>query len=324
MSVEDIDASGHREFDNHARVVRISDPDSGLVAFVSIHRKHNGHPSLGATRFWKYKSEDHALRDALRLSQLMSDKSVCAGFEYGGAKAVIMDNGYEDRDAVLSAYARAVEELGGLFVTGSDVGVTDEDLDLMKQHTNHIIGKGIDSGYYTALGVFYAMQTLLEKIHGDSEISGRTFAVQGLGSTGMNLLKLLLDAGASRVFVSDIDEGKLQAAVGLSDAVSGVSHTEIHAQDVDIFAPCALAHTVSRHTVDSIGAKAIVGAANNQLKNSTVARALFDKGVLYAPDYIVNAGGIMSVADEFTYGEFDKRRVKESIHNIKSRVSSFF
>ncbi|MCK5027888.1 MAG: hypothetical protein KAS07_05710, partial [Candidatus Pacebacteria bacterium] len=182
-----------REFDNHERVIRLYDPEIGLSGFIAIHKRRGNKPCLGATRLWRYSSEDDALNDALRLSRLMTHKSALAGLPYGGAKAVLIESPkmLKNREKVFSRYGQVIERLGGIFVTGSDVGVNNEDVLIMRNNSNYIIGADVPAGYYTALGVMEGIYAVLEELYGSSNIEGRSFAIQGLGKTGFELFKLL-------------------------------------------------------------------------------------------------------------------------------------
>src|SRR3989338_2882294 len=198
------------EFDNHTLVARIDDTSVGLRGYIAIHR-NRGAPSLGATRLWAYATEEEALRDALRLSRLMSYKSALAGLPYGGAKATIIASpeALRDRAALFKAYGKKVNELMGQFVTGTDVGVDEADLQAMKESTSFVIGSGVNSGYFTAQGVYYGIQEAFRHLYGSPDIKGHTFAIQGVGKTGGELLQLLYD-DAAQIVIADINEERLR------------------------------------------------------------------------------------------------------------------
>ena len=310
------------EFDGHERVVALSDESVGLSGFIAIHRQQGAYPSLGATRLWQYDSAESAVRDALRLSRLMSYKSAMAGLPYGGAKAVLMEpeGGIGDRSAFFHTYAERVNELEGAFVTGSDVGVDNADLEVLTAHSAFIIGNGVDAGYYTARGVYMGIGVCLERIFGTSSVVGRRFAVQGLGKTGSELVRLLSEARAGEVFVCDIDPERVTTIVSQFPEVRVVDPDRIHAQDVDVLCPCALSHTITRRTVYDLRCRAIVGSANNQLEHETLGSTLHERGVYYAPDYVVNSGGMISVVDQFEHGAHDSVRIEAKLAALVVRL----
>ncbi|MFA4831387.1 MAG: Glu/Leu/Phe/Val dehydrogenase dimerization domain-containing protein [Patescibacteria group bacterium] len=313
------------EFDGHEEVYKMEESDVGLIGFIAIHRKRNSHPSLGATRFWKYDSEENALRDALRLSRLMSYKSAIAGLPYGGAKAVIMRNrkAIDNRSKLFKVYIKAVNDLNGAFITGSDVGVVQRDLDIMASESPHVIGVNTDAGYYTALGVLYAIKSVLGQVNGSSEIGGRRFAIQGVGKTGGALLGLLYDQ-ASKIFISDIDGRIIEEAIDKFPAVEVVDPSDIHKQEVDVFCPCALSHVINERAIDEFKCKGIAGAANNQLNGGKAGYALFEKNIIYAPDYVANCGGLISVVDEFLNKKHNKERIIDQLKEVDGRLGIIF
>lgn len=310
----------YAEFDNHFLVQPISAPGVGLEGYICIHKKRTVHPSLGATRLWKYDTKEEALRDALRLSRLMSFKSALAGLPYGGAKAaLIMPPGGLNGNRVdfFKAYAEEVNKLNGKFVTGTDVGVADQDLSIMRQVTQNVIGESIDSGYYTAWGIYYCLEVLFSALYGSAAFSGRSFAIQGLGKTGMSLLKLLADNGARIIYVADINQAVVKEAEEKYPFIKPVKHDEIHKQAVDVYCPCALGGALNLTTVNELHCKSIVGSANNQLADPQIGLMLYRKKIIYAPDYLVNAGGIISVVDEYEYKKDSNiDRIKQKIKKI--------
>lgn len=312
------------EFDNHALVVPIEDVFVGLKGFIVVHRDR-GAPSLGATRLWIYASEKEALRDALRLSRLMSYKSALAGLPYGGAKAVLIHSpgALTDRAAFFRAYAQRVDELVGQFVTGTDVGVNNTDLQVMREATPFVIGDGVNSAYFTAIGVLYGIQESLKYRSGSPEIAGKSFAIQGVGKTGLELLKLIYDE-AGEIFVTDINPGRIALARHFFPKVQVVSPAEIHTQAVEVFAPCALAHALTGATVPELRCKIVAGSANNQLQQEKLGAQLLSRGILYAPDYVINAGGLISVVDQFTNTTHDPDRIKQQLLKIPQSLRGIF
>jgi leucine dehydrogenase len=236
------------EFDNHKLVSFIHDPKTGLKGFIAIHRGGLNNPALGATRLWEYESETDALRDALRLSKLMSYKSALAGLKYGGAKAALMipKGGIKNRKEFFNAYAQRINFLSGRFVTGTDVGVEDEDVREMRRETPYVIGAKVDPAYYTAIGVYNGIQAALKEKFGSEKISGRSFAIQGIGKVGMDVLKLLYK-DTHKIFIADIDEKRAKLAKKLYPKVKIVPPLAIHKQEVDVFAPCALSRVKDGH-----------------------------------------------------------------------------
>lgn len=287
------------EFDRHSAVFELQDPGAGLQAFVAFHRENPGKPSFGATRFWSYASKGEALQDALRLSRLMSYKSALAGLPYGGAKGVIvMPEGDFDRAEILAAYAKAVSKLNGRFVTGTDVGMYQEDLYNMKAVANSFVGLTVDPTFYTGLGLSHALKVCLTEAFENSQLGGRTFAIEGLGKVGVEFLKRIYD-DAKKIFVCDIDETRVQEVQKNFPRVEAVSPGEIHALAVDVYSPCAVSHSLNSRTLPQLKCRIILGGANNQLEHEDIGKALERSGILYAPDYVVNAGGLMSVAAEY-------------------------
>ncbi len=229
------------EFDNHKLVNFVFDPENNLKGFIAIHRGGNSTPALGATRLWAYPSETEVLRDALRLSRLMSYKSAMAGLKYGGAKAVLMETpgALKNREKFFRAYAKRVNDLKGQFVTGTDVGVSDEDVKVMKQETPYVIGSQVDPAHYTAVGVVRGIKAALKKTFGNEKITGRSFAVQGMGKVGSRILEILYPE-ATAITIADIDAEKVREIKRRFPKVKVVPTEMIHSVVADVFAPCAL------------------------------------------------------------------------------------
>ena len=314
-----------REFDNHERVIRLYDPEIGLSGFIAIHKRRGNKPCLGATRLWRYSSEDDALNDALRLSRLMTHKSALAGLPYGGAKAVLIESPkmLKNREKVFSRYGQVIERLGGIFVTGSDVGVNNEDVLIMRNNSNYIIGADVPAGYYTALGVMEGIYAVLEELYGSSNIEGRSFAIQGLGKTGFELFKLL-SKEAKTIMVADMNEDTIAKVKKIRSDVKVIQPSEIHIQKVDVFCPCALNHSINKGTISGISCKAVAGAANNQLESKEMGDLLHEKNILYAPDYVVNSGGLISVVDQFENKTILASRIKEKVKEIQKTLGIIF
>lgn len=286
----------------HEQTVFCRDDATGLRAIISIHSTRLG-PALGGTRFYPYRSESAALTDALRLAQGMTLKAAAAGMPLGGGKAVIIgDPATLKTPALLRAYGRFIERLGGRYVTAADVGTTSDDLDVIGSQTRHVVGRSEvaggsgDSGLSTATGVFYTMQSAAESVWGQAGLAGRTVGVEGAGKVGFHLTRLLLDAGAF-VSVSDTAQAALDRVRGLFGDQVQVLPT-VNDAEVDVYAPCALGASLTPKSVGQLRAKVVCGAANNQLLTGEVDALLAERGITWIPDYIANAGGLIQVGGE--------------------------
>jgi len=284
----------------HEQVVFFSDPSVGLRAIVAIHSTALG-PSLGGTRFHPYADEASALTDVLRLSQAMSYKSATAGLDLGGGKAVILGDPPRDKsEALFEAYGAFIERLGGHYITTEDVGTTVADMTVIARSTRWVTGTPVEAGGSgdpspaTAVGVFEAMRAAAERLWGDGDLAGRHVAVSGVGKVGSALVGHLLDAGA-RVTVADVNEA---AVAALGDRVTVVAPEKVHAVECDIFAPCALGGVLNDTTIPDLACAAVVGSANNQLGTPEHGRMLHEAGILYVPDFVANAGGVINIAFE--------------------------
>jgi len=317
-----------QEFDNHEFVIALTDETTGLRAFVGVHNTNLG-TALGGTRFRQYNSEDDAAKDVLNLSRAMSYKCAMANLPYGGGKAVIMADENLDRELLLTSYARLIEKLRGLFKTGTDVGITDEDVVHMAKSTSHMLGVvvadrgGLSTSKVAALGVFYGIKAALEHMYEEVDFTDKKVAIKGVGKLGAELARLVIEAGGS-VVISDVNAAACQDVATSLKNVTIVSNDEIHTQEVDVYAPCALGGEFTKKTVAELNCKAIVGGANNQLETEAIGQIIHDRGILYAPDYIANAGGLIYVADELEKNGFDKHRVLERTATIQETLSLVF
>lgn len=309
----------HPDFDDHEGVYMASDPASGLKAIIAVHSTYRG-PSAGGTRFWSYADDEAALKDALRLSKAMSYKNAMADIPHGGGKGVILrPSGEFDREALFAAYGRAVNQLGGSYYAAEDVGVSPDDMENVKTGTNFVAG--LDSGKnasgdpspITADGVFRCLKVAAQETFGSSDLKQLRVAVQGLGHVGYALCQHLSKAGAKLV-VADINTGAVKRAEAELGA-SAHNPDTIHAADVDIFAPCALGGVINEKSVGDIKAGIVGGAANNQLSTSEMGEALRARDILYCPDYVINAGGIINVAAELS-GDFNPEWVEGKLDGI--------
>jgi leucine dehydrogenase len=308
----------------HERVLLAADPETGLKAILAVHSTARG-PAFGGCRFWTYDNELAALNDALRLSQGMSLKNALADLPFGGGKAVIIKPaGTFDRPALFAAFGRAVQSLAGAYITAEDVGTTTADMLGMQAHTQFVSGIpragafGGDPSPKTAWGVFVAIEAGVREVLGRASLDGVRVALQGLGAVGWHLAEFLHKAGAKLV-VADIDPAKVARAVEQFGATA-VGIDAILAADVDVLAPCALGATLNAQSLPTLRARLIAGAANNQLATAADGDALQARGICYLPDYLVNAGGIVSVAREYR-GEGEEQAVMAEVSQIAGRVT---
>lgn len=314
----------HPSFDNHEKVLFASDEQTGLKAIIGVHSTVSG-PACGGCRMWTYPSSAEALNDTLRLSQGMSYKNIMAGLPIGGGKSVIMKPaGNFDRVALFEAFGRAVESLNGAYISAEDVGVSPADMMAVRRFTKHVVGlpEGKDASGdpspVTAEGVFRGMKVCIERGLGKTDLSGVTVAIQGAaGHVGSYLSGHLAKAGA-KLIITDINvEGleRLKAEYGAT--IVGLD--EIYDQDVDVFAPCALGAVINPDTIGRIKAKIIAGAANNQLATRDMGAEIMKRGIIYAPDYVLNAGGIINVMGEIA-GDFDPAWVQGKLAGLEQTL----
>jgi leucine dehydrogenase len=279
----------------HEQVVFCNDAASGYRGIIAIHSTRLG-PAVGGTRFWNYTTEEEAVVDALRLSRGMTYKCAAAGVPLGGGKSIIIgDNKTRDREKVFRAHGRFVERLGGRYITAEDVGTSPADMELIALETSYVgglSGKGGDPSPWTGLGVFRAMQAAAQHRWGSDNLRGKLVAVQGCGNVGYNLARELHAAGA-RLIVSDVDPVKVKLFSEEFDAAIA-SPEEIYSVEADVFAPCALGGIINDRTIAQLKAEIVCGAANNQLLEGRHGEAVEARGILYAPDYVANAGGVLS------------------------------
>jgi leucine dehydrogenase len=312
------------EFDNHAIVSRITDAATGLRGYIAIHDTTLG-PAVGGTRFWHYKNEEEALRDALRLSRAMTYKCAIAGVPYGGGKAVLMAPTADAKksEAYLAAYARELQFFAGRFFTGEDVGITERDIEVLASHSGSIIGRPAIGGLparYAALSVFRGIETAAREVFGFPSLLRKSVAIKGLGNVGMELAGLLHEAGVE-LTAADIDEKRVREAKRRFPGIHIVSSARIHKESVDVYAPCALGSEFTNVTARQVRAKIICGAANNQLENARIGTLLARRGILYIPDYAANAGGLISVVDELDVEGYSEKRVLNRVDGMRSIIS---
>ncbi|MBF4768663.1 Glu/Leu/Phe/Val dehydrogenase [Nocardioides agariphilus] len=302
----------------HEQVVFCNDPASGLRAIIALHSTALG-PGLGGTRFYPYGSTDEALRDVLNLARGMTYKNALAGLDLGGGKAVIIGDPSTDKsEELLRAYGRFVQSLNGRYLTACDVGTYSVDMDVVARESRFVTGRTVanggagDSSVLTAYGVFQGMRASAEAVWGEPTLAGRTVGIAGVGKVGRHLVRHLTDDGA-RVVVTDVNaEALLRVSEEFPD-VKGVSSTKsLLAERLDVYSPNALGGALTDEVVETLTAKIVCGGANNQLAHAGVEKRLEERGILYAPDFCVNSGGVIQVADELHGFDFERAKQRAS------------
>jgi len=318
----------HPDFDQHESVHFFADPATGLKLIIAVHSTALG-PAGGGCRRWVYANEADAITDVLRLSRGMTYKCAVAGLNYGGGKAVIMASEAAPKTPeLLAALGRAIDSLGGAYVTAEDVGMTENDMRMVQQETAYVSGlpqdsgrAGGDPGPWTALGVYLGLKATAQHKLGTDTLKGVRVAVQGVGSVGGGLCHYLAKEGAE-IFVADVNQANLDI-VRRDVPVTVLSPDDLIAADVDVLAPCALGKILNARSIPTIRAKVVAGAANNQLEVDADGQALADRGILYAPDYVINGGGITSCCFEYFGAESDQE-TRESIEQIPQRLLDIY
>jgi len=318
----------HPEFDQHEAVHQAFDAKTGLATIIAIHSTALG-PAAGGCRRWEYADSADALTDVLRLSRGMTYKTAIAGLPFGGGKAVILAHPDAPKTPELfAAYGRTVDSLGGRYITAEDVGMTVADMHEVARHTQHVSGlaqegqaAGGDPSPWTALGVFHGIQAAVRARLQQDSLKGLRIAVQGVGNVGFNLCGLLHEAGAT-LLVADVNDANLKR---VADAmpVTVVAPADILFSDVDVLAPCALGHLFDVDTIARLKAPVIAGGANNQLATEADGERLRERGILYAPDYVINGGGIISVSHEHRGGS-TASEVRADVEKIPQRLDTIF
>ncbi len=312
---------GQLSFDNHEQIVFCNDEDTGLKAIIGIHNTTLG-PALGGTRMWQYKSEWDALNDVLRLSRGMTYKSAITGLNLGGGKAVIIgDAKTQKNDDLMRKFGEYVNSLSGKYITAEDVGMETRDMDIIREVTPHVtgvseaIGGSGNPSPVTAYGVYMGMKAAAKYKFGTEKLEGKKVLVQGVGHVGETLVKHITDEGA-QVILNDINEARLEE-LSKKYGANVVLGNDIYGLDIDIYAPCALGATVNDNTIAQLNAKVIAGAANNQLADELKhGRMLQERGIAYAPDFLINAGGIINVyAEVVGYDKAESIKRTENIYN---------
>lgn len=320
MIFEHLDTYGHEQ------VVYCHNKDAGLKAIIAIHNTVLG-PALGGTRMWPYKTEEDALNDVLRLSRGMTYKNAVAGLNIGGGKAVIIGDPSTDKsEALFRSFGQFVESLGGRYITAEDVGINVNDMEFVFRETEYVTGVhqvhggSGDPSPFTAYGTLQGLMATLNRKFGDEEVGNYSYAVQGLGHVGMEFVKLLKERGA-KIFVTDINKTLIDKAVEEHGA-EAVGSDEIYNVNANVYSPCALGGTINEQTLPRLKAKIICGAANNQLATNAIGDEVEKRGILYAPDYAVNAGGVMNVSLEID--GYNRERAMRMMRTIYHNVGRIF
>ncbi|GLC88780.1 branched-chain amino acid dehydrogenase [Lysinibacillus piscis] len=311
---------------DYEQLVFCQDEASGLKAIIAIHDTTLG-PALGGARMWTYATEENAIEDALRLARGMTYKNAVAGLNLGGGKTVIIGDPFKDKnEEMFRALGRFIHGLNGRYITAEDVGTTVTDMDLIHEETDYVTGISPAFGSsgnpspVTAYGVYRGMKASAKEAFGTDSLEGLKVAVQGLGNVAYKLCEYLHNEGA-KLIVTDINQAAIERVVNDFGATA-VAPDEIYGQDVDIFAPCALGAIINDDTIPQLKAKVIAGCANNQLKDSRHGDLIHEMGIVYAPDYVINAGGVINVADEL-YG-YNRERAMKRVDGIYDSIEKIF
>lgn len=311
---------------DYEQLVFCQDKNSGLKAIIAIHDTTLG-PALGGTRMWTYDSEEDAIEDALRLAKGMTYKNAAAGLNLGGGKTVIIGDPLKDKnDEMFRAFGRYIQGLAGRYITAEDVGTTVKDMDLIHEETDYVTGISPAFGSsgnpspVTAYGVYRGIKAAAKEAYGSDSLEGKTIAVQGVGNVAFTLCRHLHEEGANLI-VTDINKESVQRAVDEFGATA-VEPNEIYGVECDIFAPCALGAIINDNTLEVLKADVIAGAANNQLKETRHGDILHERGIVYAPDYVINAGGVINVADEL-YG-YNRERAMKNVEKVYDNLARVF
>ena len=309
----------HMSAAGHEQVVYCHDQETGLKAIIAIHNTVLG-PALGGTRMWNYDNEQDALRDVLRLSRGMSFKASISGLNLGGGKAVIIGDSKKDKsEALFRRFGKFVNSLSGKYITAEDVGTSTKDMEYIKMETNHVtglpesMGGGGDPSPVTAYGVYMGMKAAAKHTWGNDSLNGKKIVVQGVGHVGENLVHHLVAEGA-KIYIIDLNQDALKRIAGETKAEI-LSGLDFFGMDMDIYAPCALGATLNTENIQKLKCAVIAGAANNQLADETLhGQMITDKGITYAPDFLINAGGLINVYSELI--GYNRQRAMQQTEKI--------
>lgn len=313
----------------HEQIVHCYDKETGLRAIIAIHNTALG-PSLGGTRVWKYSNEADALQDVLRLSRGMTFKSSISGINLGGGKAVILaDDNFKRDERYWRKYGEFVNSLGGKYITAEDVGTSTKEIEYIAKETKHVAGKPFhlggsgDPSPFTAYGVYVSMKASWKKLTGNDSLTGVKVAVQGTGHVGQYLIDHLMSENAV-VSIADINQANLELVTNKYNTVQVVAPNDIATSEVDIYSPCALGATLNPTSIPLLKCKVVCGAANNQLKDEIIdGNAIMQRGILYAPDFLINAGGVINCYTE-AIGDYSKEKTMQFIEPIYNKVIEIF
>ncbi len=314
--------------DGYEKVAEAIDAEAGLHAFIAVHDSTLG-PACGGMRIWPYASVDAARTDVLRLARGMSYKSAVARTGLGGGKAVVMLDPSQKSGALLRAMGRFIDSLGGLYWTAEDVNTTVGDLEILARETRYVTGLSPESGAsgnpspYTAIGCFLGVQAVVNRIFGSSDLEGRSVAVSGTGAVGGSLVRRLVEAGA-KVYANDLYMDRVEKLAEELGVIPVADYEELYSMEVDILSPCALGGTLHDESIAKLRCKGIAGAANNQLLEMRHGDLLEERGILYAPDYVINGGGIINVSLELTPEGYSEERALEMIGGIPRSLDQIF
>ncbi|MCF6149765.1 MAG: amino acid dehydrogenase [Candidatus Kuenenia sp.] len=311
------------EYDNHEQVLFCRDAETGLFAIIAIHDTTLG-PAAGGCRMWPYATVDDAVFDVLRLSRAMSYKNALAGLPLGGGKAVIIGDPFKDKnEKLLTSFARFIQRLGGQYYTAEDVGIGVKDVEVFAKTSDYVFGlkKTGDPSPFTALGCFHGMRAAVKHKFGRDTLKGLTVAVQGVGKVGQFVCKKLHEAGAGLI-VTDVNQEAV-AHVMKNYGAKAVAPGEIYSQEADIFSPCAMGGVLNDNTIPQLKACIVAGSANNQLAEARHGKMLHDRGILYAPDYVINAGGMLNASGDI-FGKYDVNEVMKKISGLYDATLKIF
>ncbi len=321
VKVEEESIFSRMEDLQHEQVVFCRDEHTGLKAIIAIHNTVLG-PAMGGTRMWNYTSDEEAIQDVLRLSRGMTFKSALAGLNIGGGKAVIIgDARTQKTEAFMRRFGKFINSLNGKYYTAEDVNISTRDIEWMNMETSYVVGKPINTGGsgdpspMTAYGVYMGIKAGAKKVYGSDSLVGKNIVVQGAGQVGMFLIEYLVKENAN-VFIADIFEDKVKRVIDKYPQVSVTDPNTIYQLEMDIYAPCALGATLNDHTISKLKCAVVAGGANNQLEDEQKhGEMLKDRGIIYAPDFLINSGGIANVYHEYL-GSYNKERVLASTEHI--------
>ncbi|WP_420799328.1 Glu/Leu/Phe/Val family dehydrogenase [Ktedonospora formicarum] len=310
---------------DHENVILCQEKGLGVRAIIAIHDTTLG-PAAGGMRMLPYASEQDAIDDALRLARGMTYKAAVAGVNHGGGKCIVIgDPRHDKNEALFCLLGRFIERLGGHYITGEDVGTNAFDMDIIGRETRYVFAlpSGEEVSDFTAIGVMQGIRASLQQVYGSADLQGCSVAVQGIGSVGGKLVKRLIEAGAV-VSIADIDQAAVEQVARDFPEVSVLPPQEVHTHPVDVYCPCALGAILSSRTIPELQCKIVCGAANNQLADEQCSDLLMQQGIVYAPDFVVNAGGLIAYADSYTPEGFQRQRALTNVERIYHTLESIF